>query len=110
MNDRDCKIRKYGDPSGTRTPDSLSPTDIPIFLKKGQNLVLFSERLRVGSSTCLRATHRQVELALMADILLLSLIGQPWSEGSFVRRSWGKLYEEQAIDKREYIEHRFSIF
>ncbi|MCZ7625117.1 MAG: hypothetical protein M5R38_04135 [Candidatus Methylomirabilis sp.] len=51
-----------------------------------------------------------MELALMADILLLSLIGQPWSEGSFVRRSWGKLYEEQAIDKREYIEHRFSIF
>ncbi|PWB80159.1 MAG: hypothetical protein C3F08_05050, partial [Candidatus Methylomirabilota bacterium] len=48
------------DPSGTRTPYSLSPTGIPVFLEGGQNLVLFSGRLRVGSP---------MELALAAWIL-----------------------------------------
>lgn len=82
--------------------DALSPTGIPVFLEGGQNLVLFSGRLRVGSP---------MELALAAGILLLALLTvQPGSEGNFIRRHWGKLYEERAIDKREYLEHRFSIF
>jgi len=76
-----------GDPSGTRTPYSLSPTGIPVFLEGGQNLVLFSGRLRVGSP---------MELALAAGNLLLSLIGQPAGEGSYIRRQqtvarWGQL-------------------
>jgi len=76
-----------GDPSGTRTPYSLSPTGIPVFLEGGQNLVLFSGRLRVGSP---------LELALAAGNLLLSLIGQPAGEGSYIRRQqtvarWGQL-------------------
>lgn len=81
--------------------DALSPTGIPVFLEGGQNLVLFSGRLRVGSP---------MELALAAGILLLALVFQPGSGGSFIRRQWGKLYEERVIDKREYIEHWFSVF
>lgn len=81
--------------------DALSPTGIPVFLEGGQNLVLFGGRLRVGSP---------MELALAAGILLLALVVQPGSEGSFLKRSWGKLYEDKVIDKREYLEHRFWIF
>lgn len=51
-----------------------------------------------------------MELALAAGILLLALVVQPGSGGSFIRRQFGKLYEEKVIDKREYLEHRFWLF
>lgn len=64
--------------------------------------MLFSGRLRVGSP---------MKLALAAGILLLALlVVQPGSERRFIRRPWGKLYEDQVIDKREYLEHRFWVF
>ncbi len=58
-------------------------------------------RLRVGSP---------MELALAAGILLLSLVVQPGGGGGFLKRPWGRLYEEGVIDKREYLEHRFRVF
>jgi hypothetical protein len=68
------------------------------------------EQAQAENGACLRATHRQVELALAAGILLLALVFQPGSGGSVIRRQWGKLYEERVIDKREYIEHWLSLF
>lgn len=81
--------------------DALSPTGIPVFLEGGRNLVLFGGRLRVGSP---------MELALAAGILLLVIVVQPGGGGGFLKRPWGRLYEEGVIDKREYLEHRFWVF